>query len=197
MCWDDSKVQWAGDGLQNADEAEKRRRRTWWNGRRCTKVPVHEDHVLLTFIHYSLRCMSVIRDHGSTGQWHSLFEFRHISTWLMYEAADPPPPLSCFSRRHSWPTLRTDRARIKSLSINVSRSRPMRVVLSLTSLSTSSFGSPDRGFIVSASLSISRRCSVVSAKCELGPLRPVRSVVTCLIDSHRDRLLLLLLLLLI
>jgi len=31
MCWDDSGVQWAGDGLQNADEAEKRRRKNGWN----------------------------------------------------------------------------------------------------------------------------------------------------------------------
>jgi len=43
MCWDDSEIQWAGDGLQNADEAEKWRRRTRWNGRRGTEVPDHED----------------------------------------------------------------------------------------------------------------------------------------------------------
>ena len=43
MCWDDSEVQWAGDGLPNAGEAEKRRRTTWWNGRRGTEVPDHED----------------------------------------------------------------------------------------------------------------------------------------------------------
>jgi len=43
MRWDDSEVQRAGDGLHNADEAEKRRRRTWWNGRQGTEVPDHED----------------------------------------------------------------------------------------------------------------------------------------------------------
>ena len=43
MCWDDSEVQWAGDGLQNAYEAETRRQRTWLNGRQGTEVPDHED----------------------------------------------------------------------------------------------------------------------------------------------------------
>ena len=41
MFSDDSEVQWAD--LQNEDEAEKRRRRTWWNGRPGTEVPDHED----------------------------------------------------------------------------------------------------------------------------------------------------------
>jgi len=43
MCWVDSAVWWAGVGLPNADEAAKRRRRMWWDGRRSTEVPDRED----------------------------------------------------------------------------------------------------------------------------------------------------------
>jgi len=43
MCWVDSEVRWAGVGLQNVDEAEKRRRRMWWDVRRGTELPDRED----------------------------------------------------------------------------------------------------------------------------------------------------------
>jgi len=38
MCWVDSEVWWAGVGLRNADEAEKRRRMMWWDGQRGTEA---------------------------------------------------------------------------------------------------------------------------------------------------------------
>ena len=76
MCWDKSEVQWAGDGLQNEDEAEKRRGEMVGEVPRCLtmKTAVHHDTHLVSNPLWHIQPMKLIVE-----EWRAHATWSHVA----------------------------------------------------------------------------------------------------------------------